>query len=103
MRGEKSVDIWVVHEIFSYYDPEWEKLMLEAVWKGLKTKEQLQESLSIRLEFFMTKNRYEALGMYDLDNMVETVIDGLNANQGRKPRPLEYPMDRSKDKLGIQK
>jgi Holliday junction resolvase RusA-like endonuclease len=84
MRGKKLVDVSVEHEIgtINNFDPEWEKLMLEAVWKGLEVKEQLEESLSIRLEFFLTKNRYEALGMYDLDNMVKAVIDYLNANQG---------------------
>jgi len=94
MRGKKLVDVYVEHKIgtTNNWDSEWEKRMLEAVWKGLKVKEQLQESLSIKLEFFLTKNRYEAEGMYDLDNMVKAVIDNLNANRGLKPRPSEFPI-----------
>jgi Holliday junction resolvase RusA-like endonuclease len=88
MRGKQLVDVYVEHEIGTINNPlypEWEKLILETVWKGLKAKKQLEESLSIRLEFFMTKNRYEALGSHDLDNMVKVVIDSLNSDQGRKP------------------
>ena len=88
MRGEKLVDAWVEHAIYTYYEPEWEKLIQKAVWKELKVKEQLDENLSVRLEFFLTKNRYES--RLDLDNMIKTVIDSLNADEHEER--TEYPI-----------
>ncbi len=88
MRGKKLVDVCVVHDICTDYNPEWAKLMQEAVWKQLKGKEQLDVSLQIRLEFFLTKSRYE--GKMDVDNMIKTVIDSLNANE--HDDRTEYPI-----------
>lgn len=89
MRGKKLVDACVVHEICTDYNPEWAKLMQEAVWKQLEGEEQLDVSLSIRLEFLLTKRRYE--GKMDLDNMVKKgVIDSLSASE--HDERTEYPI-----------
>jgi Holliday junction resolvase RusA-like endonuclease len=89
MRGEKLLDVYVMHRIFTYYEPEWEKLMQEAIWKQLKVKRQLDMNMSVRLEFFLTKNRYDE-GKLDLDNMIKTVIDSLNANEN--DARTQYPI-----------
>jgi Holliday junction resolvase RusA-like endonuclease len=83
MRGRKLVDV-CVPEVWTYYNGEWEKRIWAEVKKQLK--EQVDEKLSVKLEFFLRKNRYESKN--DVDNMIKTVFDILASEQHRPEYPI---------------
>ncbi len=79
MRGRKLVDTWV-NGVKSYWTPEWGDSILKEVLQQMK--EQIDRSISVRLEFFLRKNRYESV--IDIDNMVKTVFDILGGELSQK-------------------
>lgn len=70
MRGRKIVDV-CVPEVWSYPTGKWEDLIQKEV--SHQVKEQVDKRLSVKLEFFLRKNRLRL----DIDNIMKVTFNSL--------------------------
>jgi Holliday junction resolvase RusA-like endonuclease len=80
MRGKKLVDVCVNGVPKSQWAnkglSQWQDSILEKV--SHQVKEEIEERVSVKLEFFLEKSRYETPNQNDTDNFIKPVFDALS-------------------------